>query len=57
MEIVPLTHILAQVGWRIQSTTKESSLSHMVTLTTTTITKVEPTLDKLKETRVINDEA
>ena len=26
------------------------------TRTTTTITKVEPTLDKLKEARVINDE-
>ena len=32
LEIVPLTHILAQVGWRIQSSTKESSLSEIMTL-------------------------
>ena len=31
-KIVPLVHIPAHVGWRIQSTTKESSPSHNVTL-------------------------
>ena len=31
LEIIPPAHIPAHVGWRIQSTTKESSLSHMVT--------------------------
>ena len=32
LEIVPLTHILTQVGWRIQNSTKESSLSEIMTL-------------------------
>ena len=58
--IIPLAHNPAQVGWRIQSTTKESSLKPEQgydTLTTTTITKVESTLDTLKEVRVIHDKA
>ena len=58
--IIPLAHNPAQVGWRIQSATKESSLKPEQgydTLTTTTITKVESTLDTLKEARVIHDEA
>ena len=32
LEIIPPAHLPAHVGWKIQSTTKESSLSHMVTL-------------------------
>ena len=60
LEIIPPAHIPAQVGWRIQSATKESSLKPEQgydTLTTTTIMKVESTLDKLKEVHVVNDEA
>ena len=58
LEIVPLVHILAQVRWRIQFTTKEiKSQQGYDTLTTTTLTNVKSTLDKLKETRVIHDEA
>ena len=58
--IIPLAHNLAQVWWRIQSATKESSMKPEQgydTLTTTTITKVESTPDKLKEVHVVNDEA
>ena len=57
MGIMPPAHIPTQVGRRILFTTKESGLSEIMTLTTTTIMKVESTLDKLKETRAINAEA
>ena len=60
LEIIPPTHIPTHAGWRIQSATKEPSLKPEQgydTLTTTTITKVESTLDTLKEARVIHDEA
>ena len=60
LEIIPPARILAHVGWRIQSATKESSLKPEQgydTLTTTTITKEESTTDKLKEVHVVNDEA
>ena len=58
--IGPLANIPTRVRWRIQSATKESSLKPEQgydTLTTTTITKVESTLDKRKDTRAINVEA
>ena len=60
MEVIPPAHLSAHVGWKIQSTTKESSLKPEQgydTLTTTAITMVKLTLDKLKDTRVIHDEA
>ena len=60
MEVIPPAHLPAHVGWKIQSTTKESSLKPEQgydTLTTTAITMVKLTLDKLKDTRVIHDEA
>ena len=57
LETVPPANISAHVGRRIQSTTKESRLSKIVTLTTNAITTVESTLDKLKEARAINVEA
>ena len=59
METVPPANISAHVGWRIQGATKESSMKPEQgydTLTTTTITKVESTLDKLKDTCVVNNE-
>ena len=55
--IIPLAHIPTQARWRIQFTTKKIKTEQDYdTLTTTTITMVKSTLDKLKETRVINDE-
>ena len=57
LETVPPANISAHVGRRIQSTTKESSMSKIVTLTITTTMKMESTPDKLKEVHVVNDEA
>ena len=58
LEIIPPAHFPAYVGCKIQSTTKRIKLEpHGDTITTTTITKVESTLDKLKEVRVIYNEA
>ena len=59
MEVIPPAHLSAHVGWKIQSTTKEQRIKlepHGDTITTTAITMVKSTLDKLKETSVINDE-
>ena len=56
LKTVSPAHIPTQVGWRIPFTT-DSGLSETMTLTTTTIMTVESTLDKLKESHVINNEA
>ena len=58
MGIVPLAHISAQ-DW-MKDSEHHQRIKHKRgydTLTTTTITKVESTLDTLKEARVIHDEA
>ena len=58
--IVPLAHIPAQVDEGFRAPPKKSSLKPEQgydTLTTTTNTKVESTLDTLKEARVSHDEA
>ena len=57
MELYHLPTFLLKLDEEFSSPSKKPEQDYDTFITTTTITKVESTLDKLKEARAINDEA